>query len=546
MKTKNIFVLACLVATGMTTSCTDQLEIDQHGVQNYDTYYQTDEQIEAAVAECYQQALSMGLGSFTNKALLDGDFWCGGGQRGDNGAYEQMNEYRFSADLSSILSWFQGYYTAINRCNIVIDNCANNNSAVANHATADAKVIRGLMYFELASMWGTVPLVDHVIEASEAAIGNTDMATLWKFIETDLTDAINSGVLYEKSSVDADDANKWRVSKQFAQALLGKTYLWAGDKAKAAAQFDAVINSGKYALYGGAGRPATEEYQNVIQNRAKYNCESLFETSQCNDPNNWVFQILGCMLRWRSGNFTNTFMVVNDFSTAGVVGEAIDRNYFSFFSGQDYGFYNPSSLLVSAFEENGDTYRRDQTMKHVDWIQANLGLILSGNLYGVEDYLMWKWRAGVDTQNWGGYGPMSYTNNYRWMRLAEVYLLAAEANLESNPAKAAEYVNVVRSRAQLAPKASVTLHDIQLEKQCELCGEGVRYQDIQRWGIAKDLLAKMGEKIPTRSANGIAWDTKANNDASRYGYKTGKHELLPFPFKEVQMNSNLKQNPGWD
>lgn len=545
MKTK-YYILAGLVASCVATSCTDLLEIDQHGVQPYETYYQTDEQIEAAVAECYQQALSMGIGSFTNKALLDGDFWCGGGQRGDNGGYEQLNEYRYSADLDAILSWFQGYYTGINRCNIVLDNCVNNSSTVAKRASADAKVIRALMYFELASMWGTVPMVDHVIDASEAQIGNTDMATLWKFIQDDLNDAIGSGMLYEKSGVDSDDADKWRVSKQFAQALLGKAYLWAGDKKSAAAQFDAVINSGKYALYGGAGRPATEEYQNVIQNRAKYNCESLFESSQGNDPNNFGFAIIGCMLRWRSGNLTNTFAVVNDFNNSGVTGPAIDVNYWSYFSGQDYGFYNPSGNLVAAFDELGDTYRKDQTIKHVDWLMPNLGLMVTGNLYGVEDYLMWKWRAGVDTQNWGGYGPMSYTNNYRWMRLAEVYLLAAEANLESDNAKATEYLNVVRRRAQLADKGSCTLRDIQLEKQCELCGEGVRYQDIQRWGIAKDLLAKMGEKIPTRSASGIAWDTKANNDPSKYGYKTGKHELLPFPFKEIQLNHELKQNPGWD
>ena len=537
--------MACLVASGVATSCTDLLEIDQHGVQNYDTYYQTDEQIEAAVTECYQQALNMGLGSFTNKALLDGDFWCGGGQRGDNGGFEQMNEYRFSADLGSILSWFQGYYTAINRCNIVLDKCSENGSSVAKRACAEARVIRGLMYFELASMWGTVPMVDHVIEASEAGIGNTDMATLWKFIEDDLNAAISSGVLFEKSGVDDTSADKWRVSKQFAQALLGKAYLWAGNKVDAAKCFDDVILSKKYALYGEEGRPATEEYQNVIQNRAKFNCESLFESSQGNDPNNWGFTTAGCMLRWRSGNFTNTWMVVNSMDM-NAVGPAIDTNYWSYFSGQDYGFYNPTGALVAAFDANGDTYRKEQTIKSVDWVCQNLGFVLSGNLYGVEDYLMWKWRAGVDTQNWGGYGAMSYTNNYRWMRLAEVYLLAAEANLESDPTKAANYLNKVRRRAKLADKGNITLADIQLEKQCELCGEGVRFQDIQRWGLGGQLLSKMGEKIPTRSAAGIAWDTKANNDPSKYGYKTGKHELLPMPFKEIQMNKNLKQNPGWD
>jgi hypothetical protein len=44
-------LLACLVIGG-TTACTDNLEIDQHGVQNYETYYDTDEQIEAGIVEC--------------------------------------------------------------------------------------------------------------------------------------------------------------------------------------------------------------------------------------------------------------------------------------------------------------------------------------------------------------------------------------------------------------------------------------------------------------------------------------------------------------
>ena len=60
-------LLACLVMGG-TTACTDNLEIEQHGVQKYETYYDTDEQIEAGIVECYQQALSMGLNSFANKA----------------------------------------------------------------------------------------------------------------------------------------------------------------------------------------------------------------------------------------------------------------------------------------------------------------------------------------------------------------------------------------------------------------------------------------------------------------------------------------------
>lgn len=326
MKTRNIsLVLACLLAGGTFSSCMDELEIAQHGVQNYAEYYQTDEQIEAGIVECYQQVLSVGLGSFTNKALLDGDFWCGGGQRGDNGGFEQMNEYRFSADLSAIESWFSGYYTAINRCNIILDLVSDKNTEVALRAVAEAKVFRALMYFELASMWGTPPLVDHVISTTDCTIGNSDEETMWQFIQKDLTEAIASGKLYEKSAVDnAGDSDKWRVSKAFAQALLGKAYLWRGNKEAAGAEFDKVLTQGNYALYGGEGRPAGENYEDVIQNCAKNNCESLFESQQANDPNNWIFTTTGCMLRWRAGYF--------DFSGFNYA----QYNIMSFNSGQNF------------------------------------------------------------------------------------------------------------------------------------------------------------------------------------------------------------------
>ena len=533
-------LLACLVMGG-TTACTDNLEIDQHGVLNYETYYDTDEQIEAGIVECYQQALSIGLSSFTLKALLDGDFWCGGGQRGDNGGYEQLNEYRFSADLGAIQTWFSGYYTGINRANTILDLVPEGKSSVGDRARAEAKVFRGLFYFELASMWGDVPCFDHVLAREEYAQPNVSRNEIYKFVQKDLTEAINSGKLYEKKSIEGD-ADQWRVSKAFAQALLGKAYLWDGDAAQAGAQFDQVLSNTNYALYGGPGRPDTERYENVIQNRAKNNCESLFESQQGNDASNFIFNLTGCMLRWRASYFDFSGFIADPFWAD------VDHIQLSYQSGQDYGFYNPTGTLYADFVklegENG--LRLTQTMKTSAQIEQELGLKISGIFYGVEDLFMWKWRAGYDTQNWGGYGPMAYTNNYRWMRLAEVYLLAAEAFVTSNNSKATEYLNCVRRRAGEPDLASCTLADIQIEKRCELCGEGVRYQDIQRWGIAKDLLAKQGEKIPSTTKDGVIWDTKSNNDPSKYGYKTGKHEFLPIPFKEIKMNENIKQNPGWD
>ena len=137
-------------------------------------------------------------------------------------------------------------------------------------------------------------------------------------------------------------------------------------------------------------------------------------------------------------------------------------------------------------------------------------------------------------------------NNPRWMRYAEVLLCGAEAHyLAGNQSKADEYMNMIRSRAQAPTKSGYTEDEIRREKRLELCGEYTRYLDMLRWGIAADLLAKQGEKLPFLNPNGEIEYKTYNTNPSLYGFKKGKHELFPYPGTEVKLNRNIKQNPGW-
>jgi hypothetical protein len=128
------------------------------------------------------------------------------------------------------------------------------------------------------------------------------------------------------------------------------------------------------------------------------------------------------------------------------------------------------------------------------------------------------------------------------MRYAEVLLMAAEAYLMSNDhTNALKCINEVRSRAKLNALTSVTLDDIKKEKRLELCNEGVRYQDLVRWGDAKSVLANQGAKVPSLSTTGVVWPVTNQN----YGFKD-KNMLLPIPLKETELNSNIQQNNGWN
>lgn len=162
------------------------------------------------------------------------------------------------------------------------------------------------------------------------------------------------------------------------------------------------------------------------------------------------------------------------------------------------GIYGSSEKLYDAFvqEEGVDGYRLNQTMKTYDQI-SQLGVkVAKGQSLINEGYFMWK-RRFSNVESPAGFW-CSY-NNYRWMRYAEVLLLAAEANLkDGNQSEADACLNEVRQRARLDAKTA-TLDAIKLEKRLELCSEYTRYQDIIRWKDAEALLKDQGERTPILS-----------------------------------------------
>ena len=74
-------------------------------------------------------------------------------------------------------------------------------------------------------------------------------------------------------------------------------------------------------------------------------------------------------------------------------------------------------------------------------------------------------------------------------RLAETYLMGAEAHLESgNAGKALSYLNRVRTRAGIAPAPTVTIENIFEERARELAFEGQRWYSLKRKGLLYDYL----------------------------------------------------------
>ncbi|MDE6711980.1 MAG: RagB/SusD family nutrient uptake outer membrane protein, partial [Alistipes sp.] len=316
-----------------------------------------------------------------------------------------------------------------------------------------------------------------------------------------------------------------RVTREVAQAMLGKAYVFQGKYAEAAAVLDEVIGSHKYDLFRG-------DYDMLLHAANNNSCEAMLEIQKRNDPeqmswahfeNNTMFYL---MYGWRSDKLEMT----------GDIAGTIENG--------TWGFFNPRKSLYDAFVEmegeNG--YRLNRTMRTAAQMEAQGVKVLPGqSLVGHEGYFIWKSRLLQEDNVVPGTQPWFVWTNYRVMRYAEVLLLAAEAHvLGGDPEKARTYINLVRDRAHLDPLPSVTLDDVKKEKRLELCLESVRFQDLVRWGDAETALAEQGREVPAFTGTGVEY--RWTN--STYGFKA-KHRLLPIPRKEIELNTNMKQHEEW-
>ena len=522
MKTRYI-ILSILTAILALTSCSDLLDIPRKGAIDYDTYYKNDSEIESAGITMYSDVRGWYYNVMLVKNIISDDYYAGGAAHGDNVDMDALGEFGFNSETSQIESSFSGYYGLIYHANVIIGHIDPNQSKAAAQAVAEAHLFRGWAYFELTTLWGNPPIVDHELVPSEYAQGNGSTEDLWSLIESDFTYAINSGALAQKSSL--NDNTTWRATKQFAQALLGKAYLWMAWELKdnsyykkSADMLKAVVDSGLYDLF------TAGPYGDMRHTAYKMNCEDIFESIRVNDLDNQYdnFDFYGAMVSWRSSGSEMTIPT----EICGTGG---------------WGFMVPTVDLFETFNkyEGANSYRRTETLKTYEELRAmgvvwNMATLSTG---------IFNWKGLFMSDELSFYGMIN-TKNPLWMRFAEVLLLGAEASfMAGDQATALQYINRIRTRAQLPALASVDLETIKTEKRLELCGEGQRFQDLLRWGEAASRLKEMGKDYPKMEPNGTV--NYVPSGRSVYGFKEGKHEHLPYPFTETMLNENIVQNPGY-
>ncbi len=495
--------LLCLTALLINTGCKKFLEQEVPGAYAEQDFYKTDLDATQAVTAVYdmmQAHYNNNWGSlYMVKMLLSDESNAGGSDAGDQPGYQTIDNYTFDATNDKIRDAWRMLYFTIYRANKVI-NRTEAVTELRKRLIAEAKVIRAFNYFELVSLWGDVPLVlDDIAPAQYTSTGRKAKADVYAQIEKDLQEAIP--VLPQRLAYGT--ADRFRVSKGTAQALLGKALLYQQKWAAAATEFEAVIGSQQYKLAPSVGAAFSKNYE--------FGEESLFEVSYTTERSyDWG------NFPWGGQPESNIHIQLmgprGDYYTKAPTDSLI----------AGWGFNLPKQKLWDAFIAAGDVDRRRQTVMSQAELIAAGGNWTNSNAWDYEGFFQRKY-GSFQVQTGGPIGELNYGTNWRQIRYADVLLMAAEAYYRSNnETKARDYLNMVRDRANV-PDVTVSgtaLFDaIVRERQLELAFEGFRFTDLVRWGMAQQELGPLG-------------------------FVSGKHEVLPIPDYDVK-TASLGQNNGY-
>lgn len=144
------------------------------------------------------------------------------------------------------------------------------------------------------------------------------------------------------------------------------------------------------------------------------------------------------------------------------------------------------------------------------------------------------WFRKFLNDHWKEFEGYNSPNNWRYLRYADVLLMYAEAlNATGNTTEAYAHVDRVRRRAGLPALSNVRpgmnaddfLLQLKHERITELLGEGHRWNDLARWG-------DLGPQLAPR-------------DPAFGNFQVNKHEWLPIPQAEIDINPNIEQHSSW-
>jgi len=394
-------------------------------------------------------------------------------QAGDPATSIPLDELQFVSTNVAFQSVFTHLYQGMFRANLVLDKLQGDHELSAEEVTlftAEAKFMRAWFQFQAYKFWGgQAPIAQATRrDLADISLPNATPEETVAALAADFTEA--AAVL----PVQWDGANLGRATKGAALGYLGKTHLYAGNWAEAAAAFQQVVDGGEYSLM-----PTHAEAFAIDQEN---NAESIFEMQygSNSDDNGWVLDDN------HSENFKSSQGFMRSWWQDAGRGAP----------GGGLGIYVPTAEMIAAFEE-GDTRRETSIYAVGDTYYAAGVAVPYEDVWSPTGSNLKKYRG----DNAAKFTPVNFAidyNNERLMRYADLLLMLAEARLQTgDAATAVTLMNQVRARSfptgtPISESDDLTAALVH-ERQVELAFEGHRLFDLVRWNLATEAFAAQGK-----------------------------------------------------
>jgi hypothetical protein len=538
------YISALFLSLLLLVSCNqDLLDIDQKSVYDVDTYYANAgaAQAEALIANVYNKYYGTlnGVSQIFFLDMMSDDHYAGGASFSDQGSnFQEASNLIITSMASPLKTEYNTAYQIIYSCNMILEKIPETTDARINRVKAEANFFRALSMFELVRWFGTPPLIDRVITANPADYNapNTDAKTTIKWCLEKMQEAADA--LPAIPGIGQQKTFGARISKHAALAYKGKAALWYGTKyndpeilSQAVEPLKTVVTSNLYGLL--------DDMYQIDRPAADFSKEYVFEHNSA-ENNGFSLNQADIRQTWlglRGENMT----IPNELYSLAWGWDPPTGDFGRFLETHEGGIEKPR------FKSTIKTYEQVLAM---DYTGAVTAPGIKNNITACEGYFRSRQINYIEDCYTDITSNYKYSKaNYHYMRYAEVLLMYAEAKFltdNDSDGTGLAALNEVRTRAQLAPLGSMTYQDIKDERRAEMWSEHERFFDLVRWGDAATALRDKGKtwyifygynpgtttwKITTRTGTGNGW--------------TDKYNLLPFPYEQLSINTNLEQNPGW-
>ena len=414
---------------------------------------------------------------------------------------------------------------------------------------AEARFMRALAYRFLVMNWGPVPIIENNIEhLSDTSISRNTVSSVWRFITREMKAAAED---LPETPVQIGRLTRWS-----AEGMLARFYLTrAGVEGTGGQRNQSFLDSAKYyaaRVLANSGRSLLQNYESLFKYPYDNNAESLFELQWVFQPGQWGVQnSMPAYLAYSpdiangdgwGGDKGATWWILQKYD--GIVaqpdgtlkGRTLDQRLKATFMLP--GAYYPEITQVTGGVKSKLTYPFTGT---------------DNNFLAIKKYVIGK------AEDVGGQAAsQNYPNDSYMMRLAEIYLIYAEAvlgnNTQTTDATAVQYFNKVHTRAGLPPFPDPLTFDVIFnERILEFAVEGMAWYDLvslhyynpnKAYSILNSQDRGLFFAKPNQMPDPTEWTfTKTSWYSERTVVANSGNFLLPIPNVELSQAPNLKKPP---